>query len=294
MAEELEVKLSLTPRALNQARQWLLAQPGVRSGTDKTLINTYYDTPAGDLNRRKVALRIRKAGVRYIQTLKTQGEFVDGAHKRQEWEWPVNSVALDLGFLTETPLGNGINLVDLAPVFETNFLRRTLMLTGKGATVECALDEGSIEAAQKVQDLCELELELKEGSADALLSWARELATQVPVFVNLISKAEQGYSLAGLHRPEPLPESEPLVHRVFHGLARAWLNGSTDQSLMADLKTLAHSTALPDQLREDTEWLRVQISAGDDIASVVQQSLRPGQLQLALLSLPIPAPQSRC
>ncbi len=284
MAEELEVKLSLTPRALNQARQWLLAQPGVRSGTDKTLINTYYDTPAGDLNRRKVALRIRKAGVRYIQTLKTQGEFMDGAHKRQEWEWPVNSAALDLGLLAETPLGNGINLVDLAPVFETNFLRRTLMLTGKGATVECALDEGSIEAAQKVQDLCELELELKAGNAAALLGWARELAAQVPVFVNLISKAEQGYTLAGLHRPEPLPESEALAHRVLHGLARAWLNGVTDQDLMADLQELADTPALSGEIRKDTEWLQAQLAAGNDMASLAQQSIRPGQLQLALIS----------
>ncbi|HCL37363.1 MAG TPA: CYTH domain-containing protein, partial [Marinobacter hydrocarbonoclasticus] len=42
------------------------------------------------------ALRVRQAGDRYIQTLKTQGEFVNGAHRRQEWEWDLPGPDLDL------------------------------------------------------------------------------------------------------------------------------------------------------------------------------------------------------
>ena len=36
-----------------------------------------------------------------------------------------------------------------------------------------------------------------------MLAWARRLADEVPVFLNLVSKAEQGYHLAGLYHPVP-------------------------------------------------------------------------------------------
>ncbi|MCK7544789.1 CYTH domain-containing protein [Marinobacter bryozoorum] len=284
MAEELEIKLSLTPVALNQAAEWLSAQTGVSIGAEKTLINRYYDTPAGDLNHQKVALRVRQAGDKYIQTLKTKGEFVDGAHRRQEWEWPLTGTELNLGLIADTPVGEGINLAELTPVFETNFRRRVVMLENAKATIECALDQGTIEVGGRSRDLCELELELKEGSPDALLAWARELAAQVPVFLNLISKAEQGYALAGLYQPSALPDSEPLVNRVFHGLARAWLSGSTDRELEADLDTLAARPGFPASLARDVTWLRDQLQAGESVAGLARKSVRLGQFQLALLA----------
>ncbi|MFW5825251.1 MAG: CYTH domain-containing protein [Marinobacter sp.] len=287
MAEELEIKLSLTPDALNQARQWLLAQAGARAGGGKRLLNRYYDTPDGDLNRQQVALRVRQAGDHYIQTLKAQGEFVDGAHRRQEWEWPLTGTGLNIGLLADTPAGEGVNLAELAPVFETNFQRRVVMLEGQSATIECALDQGSIVAGDQSRDLCELELELKEGSSGALLDWARELADQVPVFLNLISKAEQGYALAGLHTPSPLSDREPLVTRVLHGLSRAWLAGVGDRALEADLQDLASGDSMPAALAKDLGWLLACLQAGQPVAELASASTRLGQLQLALLTLEV-------
>ena len=89
MEVELEIKLTLSERAQAKALQWLLAQPEASRGGQKDLMNRYYDTPDAALNRARAALRVRQSGDRYIQTLKTQGEFVDGAHRRQEWEWPL-------------------------------------------------------------------------------------------------------------------------------------------------------------------------------------------------------------
>ncbi|CAN0568977.1 unnamed protein product, partial [Ectocarpus sp. 12 AP-2014] len=95
VAEELEIKLSLSEAHQRLALTWLLEQPAASEGACKTLVNRYYDTPDGDLNRQKVALRVRQAGDRCIQTLKTQGEFVDGAHRRKEWEWPLMGTELN-------------------------------------------------------------------------------------------------------------------------------------------------------------------------------------------------------
>lgn len=283
MVEELEIKLSLTPDALAQAHAWLSARAGVTVGTEKTLVNRYYDTPAGELNRQKVALRVRQAGDQYIQTLKTQGEFVDGAHRRQEWEWPLMGADLNIGLIADTPVGQGVNLADLAPVFETNFLRRILMLEGSRATIECALDQGSILAGGNRRDLCELELELKKGAPDTLLDWARALAGQVPMFLNLISKAEQGYALAGVHRPVPLGDEEPLVNRVLHGLSRAWLAGSVDTSLMKDVDSLLETGRVPAAQLTELDWLKARLEAGETVAELAADSTRLGQLQLALL-----------
>ncbi|MGM0571939.1 MAG: CYTH domain-containing protein, partial [Pseudomonadota bacterium] len=113
----------------------------------------------------------------------------------------------------------------------------------------------------------------------------RELAAEIPVFLNLISKAEQGYALAGLHQPSPLPDSDPLVNRVTHGLARAWLTGAMDRELGSDLAELAGRPGLPDHLAKDVAWLQGQLQAGQSVAVLASQSVRLGQFQLALLAL---------
>lgn len=284
MAEELEIKLSLTPGDLNQAGQWLSAQAGVSKGPEKTLVNRYYDTPSGDLNRQKVALRVRQAGDDYIQTLKTKGDFMDGAHRRQEWEWPLMGTDLNIGLIADTPVGQDVNLADLSPVFETNFVRRILMLESAEATIECALDQGSILADDRRRDLCELELELKQGASTALLAWARELAARVPVFLNLISKAEQGYALAGLHQPVAPGGNESLLNRVFHGLSRAWLSGTADPSLVQDLASLQERESLPAALLSDLAWLQERLEAGEPVSELAAGSTRLGKLQLSLLA----------
>ncbi|WP_269079050.1 CYTH domain-containing protein [Marinobacter similis] len=79
MAEELEIKLTLTDEALERALAWLRSQQEASLGPVKTLVNIYYDTRDAALNGQRAALRVRQAGDRYIQTLKTQGDFVGGA-----------------------------------------------------------------------------------------------------------------------------------------------------------------------------------------------------------------------
>ncbi|MDX1799847.1 MAG: CYTH domain-containing protein, partial [Marinobacter sp.] len=193
MARELEIKMSLTAEDQDEAADWLLAQPGASEGATNDLVNIYYDTLAGDLNRQAIALRVRQSGNRFIQTLKTRGEFVDGAHHRQEWEWPLADARLNLDLIASTPACEHINLAALRPMFETNFRRRTVMLRDDAAEIECALDRGHIVADGRTLALIELELELKAGADQQLVQWARRVADRVPLFVNLISKAEQGY-----------------------------------------------------------------------------------------------------
>lgn len=282
MAQELEIKLSVARSDLDRAVAWLLGQPNTRAQETLQLGNTYYDTPGGDLNRQKIALRIRRMGDEYIQTLKTRGEFVDGAHRRQEWEWPLIGTKLKMGLIADTPVGQSVNLAELEPVFETNFQRRVIMIEQGDSLIEVAIDSGEIVAGGRSLPLNEVEFELKAGNASALLMWARRLADEVPVFLNLVSKAEQGYYLAGLYRPVPDIEgsSELTVNDFLFALSTSWLTG---QPFVVDEEGLGFIRQLADKSGASEIYQQVvrSLAGGKAVSDIVSRK-ELGQLQLAI------------
>lgn len=282
MAQELEIKLSVAQSDLDRAVEWLLSQPNTCESDTLQLGNTYYDTPAGELNRQKIALRIRKRGDKYIQTLKTRGEFVDGAHRRQEWEWPLIGTKLKLGLIADTPVGQSVNLAALKPVFETNFERRVVMIEQGETLIEVAIDSGEIVAGGNSRPLNEIEFELKAGDASALLTWARRLADEVPVFLNLVSKAEQGYYQAGLYRPRlnDGAHSELAVNEFLFLLSASWLTGQpvpVDEDELDAIGRLASARGVETLYQQVIHALTDGASVGDLVSDK-----ELGQLQLAI------------
>lgn len=282
MAQELEIKLSVAKPDLDRAVDWLLSQPNTRESETLQLGNTYYDTPDGDLNSQKIALRVRKAGGKHIQTLKTRGEFVDGAHRRQEWEWPLIGTTLNMGLIADTPVGQNVNLAELKPVFETNFQRRVVMIKQGESLVEVAIDSGEIVAGEQSRPLSEIEFELKAGDASLLLAWARRLADEVPVFLNLVSKAEQGYHLAGLYQPVPqaVSDTELSVNEFLFLLSVSWLTGQpvpADRDRFEAIGRMAGERGVQDLYQHVFRSLAEGKSIGEMVAS-----WELGQLQLAI------------
>ncbi|MBD3640077.1 MAG: CYTH domain-containing protein [Marinobacter sp.] len=283
MAEELEIKLTVAEADQQKVRDWLSSDTSADYAGEKSLINRYFDTPSADLNRQKAALRVRQAGDKYIQTLKTRGEFVNGAHRRQEWEWPLPGPDLSLGLLADTPLADRVNLAELEVVFETNFRRQIWMIRRDGAEVEVALDSGAIASGDRTEPLNEVEFELKSGDPAILMSLAQELARRVPVFLNLVSKAEQGYYLAGLYQPRVEPEAGALpVTGFLYQLSLAWLQhrgwtaGGSD---LSELEQVASRVGAEAALRGILDTLE-QGASIRDLAR--DQELGELQLQLAV------------
>ena len=223
-ATETELKLALPPRDAAALAARLMRVPALARATPvrEHLVSLYHDTPAQDLLRQRVALRLRRegpegAGARWLQTLKTAGDTTSALSQRGEWEMPVAGPALELHRLEGTPWPamdpDGVLAAALQPCFTTDFVRtRWRVRVRGGAVVEVALDVGAVTAtvdgAAHATPLCELELELLQGSPEALLALARRIARHVPVMPLAASKAARGYAL--LHPPaSPAVEAQP-------------------------------------------------------------------------------------
>ncbi|MDP2056767.1 MAG: CYTH and CHAD domain-containing protein, partial [Thiobacillus sp.] len=194
---EIELKLSLPPQ---QVEAFLKRMARRRSApVQQELITRYFDTPEFALSAQGVALRVRRVGRRWLQTLKTEGERCGGLSQRAEYEMAIARGTPDwTRFPAEAlALVPEVLRAQLVPVFETHFRRTAWLLKGKGsAQIEVALDVGEVRAGERSQPICEIELELKAGQPDALFALALDWAQQLDCVPLDISKAERGVRLA--------------------------------------------------------------------------------------------------
>ncbi|HEY9147138.1 MAG TPA: CHAD domain-containing protein [Thiobacillus sp.] len=208
---EIELKLALPPQ---QAAAFLKRMARRRSvPAQLTLLTRYFDTPDFALSAQGVALRVRRVGRRWLQTLKTEGERQGGLSRRVEFEMPVRRGVPDWNRFPPEALAYVPDALreHVVPVFETRFHRTAWLLKGKGgAQIEVALDVGAVVAGERSQPICEIELELKSGQPDALFALALEWAAAFDCLPFDISKAERGVRLA--HGIEDAPvKSVPLA-----------------------------------------------------------------------------------
>ncbi|HWA13258.1 MAG TPA: CHAD domain-containing protein [Burkholderiales bacterium] len=206
MAQELEFKLAIDPQAA--AGFWPALRerlPGIRPAR-RALYSAYYDTPDGHLQRHGIALRLRRQGGQWLQTVKRGGEAAGGLHRRLEHEAPVAARLPSFPAMEDAGIGEVVAPVReaLGVVFTTDFERTSaLVRPGAGTVIEVALDRGAILADGRREPICEVELELKAGEPQALFDLARWIAQTLPVRLDDRSKAERGYRLAAGWRPAP-------------------------------------------------------------------------------------------
>ena len=208
MATEIELKLTMDPAHVADLRRHpLLASLAQGKPRRQRLHSIYFDTPELDLLRAGGALRLRRVGGRWVQTVKGGGSVAGGLHQRDEWEWPVQGGEPDLTLIAETSLAAIMTdklQARLCPVFVTEFWRTAWQLrTAQGAEIELALDQGEVQAGDSRLPISEIELELKAGEAASLFEVALAIQEQVPLRVEDLSKAQRGYLLASGATPPP-------------------------------------------------------------------------------------------
>jgi len=201
MANEIELKLAL-PESSQRA---FLRHPLLQAATGRQtvlLVNIYYDTPDLALKKSGIAVRLRRQGRTWLQTVKCAGSSAAGLSSRPEWETPYSG-HFDFSAIDDdavrTRLEKRSVLSRLTPLFETSF-RRTTWNFGSALLM---FDRGWIAADGRREAISELELELAGGEVGALFALADELADRLPLLPAPLSKAERGVRLHLKTTPVP-------------------------------------------------------------------------------------------
>jgi inorganic triphosphatase YgiF len=205
---EIELAFSLT----DEATRRLLVKPICRASPVE-MAAVYFDTPDRALRAAGYALRVRREGERWVQTLKSGSA---GGLVRGEFERPLSQGSLDLSLLASAGLPRDLlaRLSELRPVFETRVRRRQRIVAFGDAAIEVALDEGEVVAGARRTPLREVELELKTGGRAALFDYARQLAADGGLRLTFANKSDRGFALAAGTLGAAVGYSPPPVARL--------------------------------------------------------------------------------
>ncbi|MDP1705100.1 MAG: CYTH domain-containing protein, partial [Sulfurimicrobium sp.] len=160
MATEIELKLLINPMDIDRLRRHpLLKAHAAGRARSRNLLSIYFDTPDLTLRQQRVALRVRRIGAHWVQTVKGGGGVRAGLHQRGEWEDEVAQDRPDLTKISEPfllKLFSSAAVRDrLTAVFTTEFKRTTWQLQwDNGDAVELALDQGEVKSGDKTAPVC--------------------------------------------------------------------------------------------------------------------------------------------
>jgi inorganic triphosphatase YgiF len=215
MAIEIELKLLINPADTERLRRHpLIKAHAAGRAHSRNLLSIYFDTPDLTLRQQRVALRVRRIGAHWVQTVKSGGGVRAGLHQRGEWEDVVAQDRPDLTKISEPALrklfSSSVVQDKLQAVFTTEYKRTTWTLQwDNGDIVELVLDPGEVKSGDKTAPVCEIELELKEGNPARLFQAALELQQTIPLRLENVNKADRGYRLSQAAKP-PVVKSAAL------------------------------------------------------------------------------------
>jgi len=216
MATEIELKFRIPPARLAAVRRAV----ATASARVEPLAAAYFDTPDEHLAQARVALRLRREGTTWVQTLKAEGA---SAMVRLEHNVTLAAPAdgtrpvLDLARHDGTDAGAALRRVlaaagdaPLAERYATEVRRTQRIVRRGGASIELALDEGRIAADGHTLALCELEFELVSGPPQALLDLAARWVDRFGLVLDVRSKSERGHLLAAGQLASPPARARAL------------------------------------------------------------------------------------
>ncbi|SET87301.1 CYTH domain-containing protein [Thalassotalea agarivorans] len=214
MDTEIELKFLVQgENVADNIRQCLTHHNFTFKEEEKTLKNTYFDTPDLKLRQLDYGLRIRTYSTFQEQTIKTRGQVVSGLHSRPEYNVEISGSVPELALFPEQLWQDAsqCQLIQeqLTPLFDTHFVRQVFTVENiAGGSIELAYDSGSISSNNGNEKINEIELELLSGARESLFLLAEKLFEFLPLRVGNVSKAARGYAL--FHRRPIEPDLTPL------------------------------------------------------------------------------------
>ena len=136
---------------------------------------TYFDTPEHTLSKSRRMLRLRRENEKSVVCIKTAGDGVSRGEWELEGEYLEDTVPLLVKQGAPAEIQALLESEALSPVCGARFTRITAPLATDGCRFAICGDIGELFGGTKKLPLCELELELKEGSAEPMLAFGRML-----------------------------------------------------------------------------------------------------------------------
>ena len=237
--QEIELKFQIPADSLAALSAEIERLPGY--GRERLQAH-YFDTPDRRLGQARSALRLRKEGECWVQTLKASGA---NTMIRLEDNQPTRAPAegggarLDLSLHLGSPaeaslvrtldwdpshdrMGEHTGLVEL---YRTDIWRQTAQVavgqgTPEAGVVELALDLGHIHAGDLSVAVQELEIELVSGHPMAVIAMAREWVLRHRLWLDTQTKAHRGDRLARQAAGEALAAGAPQKASIGIDLAQ--------------------------------------------------------------------------
>lgn len=198
---EVEIKMEIKDKAqVENIRKFLQENEGQRPQSI-VMKAIYYDTEEKFYQKHKIAYRVRQENNCFVATYKSGKVNTQGVFERVEINKKVTKLTPDINVFAEDK--NIWSLIKTTkdkkflPIVITDFVRECIELTWLDSKLEVALDLGFVQGRENKAPICEVEIELKQGKIEDLLSLKDELIKKFGLQISAISKYKKGLILAG-------------------------------------------------------------------------------------------------
>lgn len=243
----------------------------------------YFDTEDSKLAAQHIAIRIRKEGQIWVQTLKGAG-----ANPLQRYEHETSlgesSEAPDLDLtvyeqephalkLLKNALGDDFSSLQLK--FETIVQRAYRIVQFNRSKIEICLDRGTVQNTQEQREIYEVEFELKQGEIQDLIQLTQQWVKKYHIWLDVRSKAERGNLLAQGTQVSPATLAAPV-----HYDKKASNETIAQHLIAAALRhVLPNFAAIADQVAESAHYYQAYLALRQLVSSLqLFQSVIPNQI----------------
>ena len=258
---EFELKFEVPPQSLQHVAE-TLQQGKVEK---QRLQASYFDTPDAALAKSGIVVRLRKEGRRWVQTAK--GPTADLLERLEHNvvispQSPGVVPTPDLSRHHGTAVGNAIakalglqarqSRPSLSLIYATDIKRVATQIVCNGSVIEMALDQGCVFSGGDSQPICELEVELKQGSPSDAVTLARQWCTNHGLWMSTITKSMKGQRLdqkAALADTTSAVPVKFLRQAAGHEMVSAVVAGCLSQ-MLPNMSELAGGSQHPDHIHQ--------------------------------------------
>ena len=178
----------------------------------------YYDTADRLLAKNYVAIRLRQEGEHWVQTFKAASKnhlqrieediFLGKCAEEPELDLSLYKHNQTVKSVLRYILGN--DAPELILQFQTDVQRSFHVFDFENSKIEVCLDDGGIRTPTDQAKICEVEFELKQGSAQDLILFSKTWVEKYQLWLDVRSKAERGNLLAIGKKVSPATKAKSL------------------------------------------------------------------------------------